>query len=103
MSWSGEDAFELDLWCGIATNFGIRSADFQAVDAQSPECELFAPPRNLERAIQSRLDLADLYFSNEGFFGDSNPALKLESGINQLAILKGQLETLGFPTGQGLA
>ena len=99
--WS-EDAFELDLWCRIATNFGIRSAEFRAVDAQSPEGELFAPPRNLERAIQSRLDLADLYFSREGFFGDSNPALKLESGINQLAILKGQLETLGFQQDKGL-
>jgi len=90
------DAVELEIWCRLATDFGVRSAEFDVVKAASPKDEVFARPQSLEQAIQGRFDVVAKFLSSDGFFGEENPTLSFESRICQLAILQGQVETLGF-------
>ncbi len=94
------DAVELEIWCRIATDFGVRSVDLRVVDTSSPESEVFARPRSLEQAIQGRFDVVAKFLSSDGFFQGSNPTLSFESRIGQLSILLGQLGAFGFTTGR---
>ena len=90
------DSIELEIWSKIATDFGIRSVVRKVVDGGQPQLEITASPSTRECGISARLALVNKLFSSDGFFGHATPALLLESKINQLAILRGQLDVLGF-------
>ena len=89
------DSIELEIWCRLAAEFGLRSSDHQVVEASKPWLDMTAPPQDLERGIRARLDLVAALFSEEGFFEGAHPALMLEAQINQLSTMRQHAEVLG--------
>jgi hypothetical protein len=89
-------SIELEIWCRIATRFGLLSVDDRVVDVRAPQNEVYSAPVDLELAIEQRLKVVSSFFSADGFFEGTNPALTFESQINQLSLLRGQLEAFGL-------
>ncbi len=96
------DALELDLWCRIATDFGLRSVDRPVTACERPQDDAVAVPQDLDKAIEARLALLTRLFSDEGFFEGANIALLPEAKLNQLSVLRGQLGSLGLSQSEPL-
>ncbi len=88
------DSIELEIWCRLAAEFGLRSSNHKVVEADKPQLDLIAPPQDLERGIRARLDLVAGLFSREGFFEGANTALMLEAQINQLSTMREHSDAL---------
>src|SRR5262249_34518823 len=82
-----EEALDLDLWCRLAADRGLHAVDEDLVEVaqQPPPWDWFG--RNVEAALDDRLDVVSSYFSREGFFGNRQPALAAEARANQIAVL----------------
>ena len=89
------DSLELEIWCRLAAEFGLRSTNHKVIEADKPQLDLIAPPQDLERGIQARLDLVAGLFSEEGFFEGKNTALMFEAQINQLSTMREHADALG--------
>jgi Glycosyl transferase family 41 len=90
------DSIGLEIWTRLAIDFGMRSVGRVVIACACPQDDVIAPPRSLEKAIEARLSVLARHFSSEGFFQGAHPALLLESQLNQLCSLRGQLPALGF-------
>lgn len=96
------NAIELDLWCRVATDFGLCSVDHAITTCERPQDDAVAPPQDLATAIEARLALLTRLFSDDGFFGGANIALLPEAKLNQLSSLRGQLGSLGLTQSEPL-
>ena len=96
------NAIELDLWCRVATDFGLRSVDRPIAACAHPQDDAVAPPQDLAAAIDARLALLTRLFSDEGFFGGANIALLPEAKLNQFSSLRWQLGSLGLSQSEPL-
>jgi predicted O-linked N-acetylglucosamine transferase (SPINDLY family) len=90
------DSLGLEIWTRIAVDFGIRSVDRLVLDCARPQDDVIAPPEDIEKAIDARMSALARHFSRAGFFQGAHMALLMESQLNQLSSLRGQLPALGL-------
>ncbi len=89
------DSIELEIWCRLATEFGLRSTNHKMIEGDKLRLDLIAPPQDLERGIQARLDLVAGLFSKDGFFEGTHTSLMLEAQINQLSTMREHADVFG--------
>jgi len=86
---------ELDLWCRLAMDHEIVTADRMIVDGKAAR-DPAPSASDADRLVDDRLSYVESLFDKNNFFGDAgDPALQYESMANQLGILREELRGVG--------
>jgi hypothetical protein len=86
---------ELDLWCRLAMDHEIVTADRTIIDGKAGR-DTALSAADADRLVDDRLDYVETLFDKNHFFGDAgDPALQYECMANQLSILREELRGVG--------
>jgi predicted O-linked N-acetylglucosamine transferase (SPINDLY family)/glycosyltransferase involved in cell wall biosynthesis len=90
------ESLDLDICCRLAIDHGFLAVSQEVIASRDQNRQPDGLPRDIEKAIEQRLQLVSKFFSAKGFFGSDCGPLAVESKANQLAVLWHEFQELGI-------